>query len=85
MPRHLEQSAIWQGLPRIIRTDNGPEVVGKLTPNWAHERDVNLRIIDAKRPRYKAYIERFDGKLPHERLNVHWFTSLDHSSGALET
>jgi transposase InsO family protein len=72
-------------LPRIIRSDNGPEFVAKAILNWAHERNVNLRQIDPGNPNQNAYIENINGKLCDECLNEHWFTSLDYAQGVIET
>jgi putative transposase len=85
LTRHLDQLAIRRGLPRIIRSDNGPEFVGKAMLNWAHERNVNLRQIDPGKPNQNAYIESFNGRLRDECLNEHWFTSLDHARGVIGT
>jgi len=85
LTRHLDQLAIRRGLPRIIRSDNGPEFVGKAMLNWAYERNVNLRQIDPGKPNQNAYIESFNGRLRDECLNEHWFTSLDHARGVIET
>jgi transposase InsO family protein len=46
---------------------------------------VNLRQIDPGKPNQNAYIESFNGRLRDERLNEHWFTSLDHARGLIET
>jgi putative transposase len=72
-------------LPKIIRSDNGPEFVGKAMLNWAHDRNVNLRQIDPGKPNQNAYIESFKGRLRDERLNEHWSTSIDHARGVIET
>jgi len=85
LTRHLDQLADRRGLPRIIRSDNGPEFVGKAMLNWAHERNVNLRQIDPGKLNQNAYIESFNGKVRDEYLNEHWFTSLDHARGVIET
>jgi putative transposase len=85
LTRHLDQLADPRGLPRIIRSNNGPEFVGKAMLNWAHERNVNLRQIDSDKPNQNAYIESFNGRLRVECLNEHWFTSFDHARGVIET
>jgi transposase InsO family protein len=46
---------------------------------------VNLRQIDPGKPNQNAYIESFNGRLRDECLNEHWFTSLDHARGLIET
>jgi transposase InsO family protein len=85
LTRHLDQLADRRGLPRIIRSDNGPGFVGKVMLNWAHERNVNLRQIDPGKPNQNAYIESFNGRLRDECLNDRWFTSLDHARCVIET
>ena len=46
---------------------------------------MNLRQIDPGKPNQNAYIESFNGRLRDECLNEHWFTSLDHARGLIET
>jgi putative transposase len=36
-----------RGLPRTIRTDQGPEFTGKALDQWADEHGVKLRLIPA--------------------------------------
>jgi transposase InsO family protein len=85
LTRHLGQLAIERGLPKIIRSDNGPEFIGKAMLNWARDRKVNLRQIDPEKPNQNACIESFNGRLRDECLNEHWFTSLDHARGVIGT
>ena len=85
LTRHLDQLAMGRGLSKIIRSDNGPEFVGKAMLNWAHDRNVNLRQIDPGKPSQSAYIESFSGRLRDECLNEHRFTSLDHARDVIET
>jgi putative transposase len=85
LTRDLDQLADRRDLPRIIRSYNGPEFVGKAMLSWARERNVNLRQIDPGKPNQNAYIEGFNGRLRDERLNEHWFTALDHARGVIET
>jgi putative transposase len=61
------------------------EFVGKSILNWGHERNVHLGQIDPGKPDQKAYIEVFNARLKDERLNGHWFNSLDHVRGVIET
>jgi len=51
---------------------------------WAHERDVKLYLIEPGKPNQNAYIESFNGRLPDECLNEHWFTSLPHAKAVIE-
>jgi putative transposase len=74
--RVLDQVGKFRGLPRTIRTDQGPEFTGKALDQWAYECGVALRLIEAGKPTQNAYIESFNGKFRDECLNEHWFRSL---------
>lgn len=45
--RVLEQAGRFRELPRVIRTDQGPEFTGKALDQWASERGITLRLIQA--------------------------------------
>jgi putative transposase len=77
--RVLDQAATFRGLPRVIRTDQGPEFTGKALDQWAYERGVQLKLIQAGKPTQNAFIESFNGRFRDECLNEHWFTSLAHA------
>lgn len=83
--RVLDRLAISRGLPKVIRTDNGKEFCGKTMVIWAHERGVQLRLIEPGKPNQNAYIESFNGRLRDECLNEHWFPSLLHARTEIET
>lgn len=57
--RVLERLALGRGLPQVIRTDNGKEFCGKAMVTWAHERGVQLRLIQPGKPNQNAYVESF--------------------------
>ena len=82
--RVLERLALSRGLPNIIRTDNGKEFCGKAMVAWAHERSVQLRLIEPGKPNQNAYIESFNGRLRDECLNEHWFPHLLHARTEIE-
>ncbi len=82
--RVLDRLAHSPGLPRTIRTDNGKEFCGKAMVAWAHERGVQLRLIEPGKPNQNAYIESFNGRLRDECLNEHWFPSLLHARTEIE-
>lgn len=44
--RVLDRLAISRGLPKVIRADNGKEFCRKVMVIWAHERGVQLRLIE---------------------------------------
>ena len=77
--RTLEAIAQFRGYPAAIRTDQGPEFTGKALDQWAYEKNVELKLIQAGKPTQNAYIESFNGKFRDECLNEHWFTDLHHA------
>ncbi len=82
--RVLDRLALDRGLPQVIRTDNGKEFCGKAMVTWAHERDVQLRLIEPGKPNQNACVESFNGRLRDECLNEHWFTHLIHARTVIE-
>jgi putative transposase len=82
--RVMDRLALSRGLPRVIRSDNGKEFCGKAMVTWAHERGVQLRLIEPGKPNQNAYIESFNGRLRDECLNEHWFPSLLHARTEIE-
>lgn len=71
--RIMDRLAPTRGLPRVIRSDNGKEFCGKAMVAWAHDRGVQLRLIEPGKPNQNAYIESFNGRLRDECFNEHWF------------
>src|SRR5690606_23752288 len=82
--RVLDRLALSRGLPKVIRTDNGKEFCGKAMVTWAHDRGVQLRLIEPGKPNQNAYVESFNGRLRDECLNEHLFTNLLHARTAIE-
>jgi putative transposase len=82
--RVMDRLALTRGLPKVIRSDNGKEFCGKEMVSWAHERRVQLRLIEPGKPNQNAYIESFNGRLRDECLNEHWFPSLLHARTEIE-
>lgn len=83
--RALDQICSLRGRPAVIRSDNGPEFIGKAMLNWAHRNAVTLRPIEPGKPNQNAYVESFNGRLRDECLNEHWFTSLEHARAVIDT
>ena len=74
--RVLDQAIRFRGVPKAIRTDQGPEFTGRALDQWAYRNGVQLKLIQPGKPTQNAYIESFNGKFRDECLNEHWFTSL---------
>lgn len=85
LTRILDRLSLIRGLPRVIRTDNGPEFISKAMTIWAHHRGVDLRLIQPGKPNQNAYVESFNGRFRDECLNEHLFTSLLHARTMIET
>ena len=75
--RVLDQVAEERGYPRKLRSDNGPELVGKVMTAWAAEHGVELVPIQPGKPTQNAYIERFNRTFRGEVLDVYAFGDLD--------
>jgi putative transposase len=84
LTRILDEVCATRGKPAVIRTDNGPEFVGKSMLNWSFRMGVQLKLIEPGKPNQNAYVESFNGRLRDECLNEHWFTSLAHAKAVIE-
>lgn len=73
----LDQVVAWRGLPSYIRCDNGPEFISNRLAEWAEKRSVVLNFIQPGKPCQNGLIERLNGTLRTECLNLHWFESLE--------
>jgi len=74
--RVLEQLKQRRGLPRKIRSDNGPEFVSRAVDQWAYEQGLDWHTIQPGRPMENGYVESFNGRFRDECLNENWFTDL---------
>ena len=81
--RVLEAIGQFRGLPRAIRTDQGPEFTSRALDRWAYGRGVDLKLIAAGKPTQNAYIESFNGKFRDECLNDHYFNTLAHARAVI--
>jgi transposase InsO family protein len=67
---------VFIGIPRHIRSDNGPEFTAKAIRNWLSRLGVKTLFIEPGSPWENGYIESFNGKLRDELLNGEIFTTL---------
>lgn len=75
----LKRLSEMRGLPNVIRSDNGKELIGRAMMDFAHQAGIDLRPIEPGKPNQNAYIESFNGRFRDECLNEHWFTSFAHA------
>lgn len=72
----LDRLGRFRGLPKAIRTDQGPEFTSRALDAWAYRNGVKLKLIQPGKPTQNAYIESFNGKFRDECLNDHWFSNM---------
>lgn len=72
----LDAVAAVLGYPCYLRVDNGPEFISKALDAWAYQHGVQLVFIEPGKPIQNAHVQSFNGKVRHEFLNEHWFTSI---------
>lgn len=75
--RIFERLRTEHGLPRVLRTDNGPEFLGEAFTAWAKEAGMAIQYIQPGKPNQNAYIERFNRTYREELLDQHLFASLN--------
>ena len=80
----LDQVVAWRGAPAYIRCDNGPEFISDKLAQWAMLNKVELRFIQPGKPTQNGLIERLNGTLRTECLNLEWFESLEHLNEKLQ-
>lgn len=71
--RIFEQLKRDNGLPQVLRTDNGPEFLGEAFVQWAKLNGMAIRYIQPGKPNQNAYIERFNRTFREEVLDQHMF------------
>jgi putative transposase len=84
LTRILDEFCAKRGKPAVIRTDNGPEFIGKAMLNWSFPTGVPLKLIEPGKPNQNAYVESFNGRPRDECLNERWFPSLAHAKQVIE-
>ena len=75
--RMLARLMLRHGIPKHIRSDNGPEFVAKAVRQWLSRLGVETLFIEPGSPWENGYIESFNGKLRDELLNGEIFTTLE--------
>ena len=74
--RTLAGLMLRHGIPKHIRSDNGPEFVAKAVREWLSRLGIETLFIEPGSPWENGYIESFNGNLRDELLNGEIFTTL---------
>jgi putative transposase len=82
--RVLEQLKTLRGLPRQIRSDNGPEFLSRIVDQWAYEQGLQWHTVQPGRPMENGYVESFNGRFRDECLNENWFVDLAEAREKIE-
>ena len=62
-----------RGIPRYLRSDNGPEFIAKSLSQWVQEQGLQRVLIEPGKPWQNGINESFNGKFRDECLNMEWF------------
>ena len=65
-----------RGLPKTIRTDNGPEFISKSFRTFCEQNKITLKFIQPGKPAQNAYIERFNRTFREDVLDAYLFEDL---------
>lgn len=80
----LEKLVQWRGVPQYIRCDNGPEFISTELKKWAASYGIEIRFIQPGKPTQNGLIERLNGTLRRECLDLQWFDNLADLNEALQ-
>lgn len=72
------------GVPRYLRSDNGPEFVSRAVLRWLCEAGIDTACIDPGKPWQNGSNESFNGKFRDECLSMHWFKNRADASTLIE-
>jgi putative transposase len=61
------------GVPKYLRSDNGPEFVSRAVLRWLVQSNIDTALIDPGKPWQNGSNESFNGKFRDECLSLHWF------------
>jgi len=72
----LRELFIRRGVPKHVRSDNGPEFIAKAIRAWLENANVQTLYIEPGSPWENGYAESFHGRLRDELLDSELFTCL---------
>ncbi|MFN8356928.1 MAG: integrase core domain-containing protein [Spirosomataceae bacterium] len=74
-----------QGFPPLCPLRQRPEFISQALAGWAAARGVEIKFIQPGKPTQNGIIERLNGTLRKECLNLNWFYSLEEINDLLTT
>lgn len=74
--RVLEQLVEIRGVPGVIKSDNGPELVRERVQDWLSKRGIATKLIDPGSPWHNGHNESFNGVFRDGCLNRWLFVSV---------
>jgi putative transposase len=80
----LSDLFILRGVPKHIRSDNGPEFIAKAVREWIAAVGAKTAYIEPGSPWENGYCESFNSKLRDEMLNMEVFSSLKEAKVLIE-
>ena len=80
----LADAMLVHGIPKHVRSDNGPEMTAKVVRDWLHRIGSKTLFIEPGSPWENGYNESFNGKLRDELLNGEIFYSLKEAKVLIE-
>jgi len=80
----LSDIMLKRGIPRFIRSDNGPEFVAKILRDWLNSIGTQTAYIEPGSPWQNGYCESFNGKFRDQFLNGELFYSLNEARILIE-
>ncbi|WP_461096041.1 IS3 family transposase [Spirosoma luteolum] len=81
---YLEQMVQAQGKPQYIRCDNGPELISAAMSRFADKHGIELRHTQPGKPMQNELMERLNGTIRRECLNLQVFVSIQQVQTALD-
>ena len=82
--RELDALVQKRGKPKVIVSDNGPELTSRAVLIWAADNGIDWHYIQPGKPQQNGYTESLNDKIRDECLNEHWFGNLAEARRIIE-
>ena len=82
--RELDTLVKQRGRPKVIVSDNGPELTSRAVLIWAAQQHIDWHYITPGKPQQNGFTESLNGKIRDECLNEHWFRNLAEAREIIE-